>query len=167
MYRSGRNRTFVARLSAANLSIGPRSACSTLYVSIQGGSRTRTPDRAPRSERGVSSIPSTWTSRLYRALESNQNVPLFRRLHGPPLPARHLCGPYGSRTRLDGVTSHSPHQRRHEPVGHSAFSEAESEGPQRRRSRHRRSSGDSSCWAPWRSLLLGRLDATRARTLTR
>ena len=26
-----------------------------------------------------------------------------------------LCGPYGNRTRLDGVTSHSPHQMRHRP----------------------------------------------------
>ncbi len=62
-HRSGRNRTFVARLSAANLSIGPRSGVFN-PSHIQGGSRTRTPDWAPRSERGVSSIPSTWTSRL-------------------------------------------------------------------------------------------------------
>ena len=72
---------------------------------VQGGSRTRTPARAPRFERGVSTVPATWTSQC-PGRESNSHAHLERRLLRPvclpvvPPPGRE-CGARGEgRTRM-------------------------------------------------------------------
>lgn len=74
-------------------------------IVVQGGSRTRTPARAPRFERGVSPVPATWTSQC-PGRESNSHARLERRLLRPvclpvvPPPGRE-CGARGEgRTRM-------------------------------------------------------------------
>lgn len=76
---------------------------------VQGGSRTRMPAMAPRFERGVSTVPATWTSQC-PGRESNSHARLERRLLRPvclrtlarvvPPPGRE-CGARGEgRTRM-------------------------------------------------------------------
>lgn len=48
-------------------------------IVVQGGSRTRTPLKAPRFERGVSTVPATWTSQC-PGRESNSHARLERQL---------------------------------------------------------------------------------------
>jgi hypothetical protein len=74
-------------------------------IVVQGGSRTRTPARAPRFERGVSTVSATWTSQC-PGRESNSHARLERRLLRPvclpvvPPPGRE-CGARGEgRTRM-------------------------------------------------------------------
>jgi hypothetical protein len=64
-------------------------------IVVHGGSRTRTPERAPRFERGVSTVPATWTSQC-PGRESNSHAQIERRLLRPvclpvvPPPGREL-----------------------------------------------------------------------------
>lgn len=73
-------------------------------TNVLGG--TRTPSLSVRS-RVLCSIELR--GQICRPSESNRDVPLFRRAHGPPLPSRR-CAPHENRTRLTSVTSRRPHQ---------------------------------------------------------
>lgn len=74
-------------------------------IVVQGGNRTRTPARAPRFERGVSTVPSTWTSQC-PGRESNSHARLERRLLRPvclpvvPPPGRERGARGEGRTRM-------------------------------------------------------------------
>ncbi len=86
-------------------------------IVVQGGSRTRTPARAPRFERGVSPVPATWTSQC-PGRESNSHARLERRLLRPvclpvvPPPGRE-CGARGEgRTRMGRFRPLAPARNR-------------------------------------------------------